>query len=324
MTKYHAIAIGPLLVGVVAIIFCIWSALGNDVNICVTTGCTLYEDFSLGGISLWWIGIGAFACLCVCALLGQRNAGRILAAFFLFGDCWLLLLMALTAPCISCLIIAFLFALSYFLFRRKYVMASKNTRPPLFRSSILLWIWAILFIVNLGQVARYQFDVWPMLDVAEDGNMRMFFSPSCRYCIKGVEEFSGNINVGFYPIAENESDVAQINKMIFLLNDGISIADALNQSKGTIFNSFWDAWNPDTLILRFRLLRNKSHLYAQGSQSVPFFERKGLPLKAISDNKVSETSTISRTESKSLDSELPEELLLSGQCGSSMPCPPNN
>lgn len=324
MTKNHAILAGPLILGLLAIAFCIWSALGNDVNICVTTGCTLYEDFSIAGVSLWWIGTGAFAVLCACAVLGQANAGRLLAGLFLLGDICLLLLMALTSPCISCLVIALFFALAYFLFRRQDQSGKRPNQPQPLRPSLLLWLWIILFVINLGQVARSQLDVWPILDEAGNGNLRMFFSPGCRYCSIGIDAYSGNINVAFFPIAENEAEVAQIARMISLLNDGMSIAEALAQSKGTTFDGFWAAWKPDTLVLRFRLLRNKAHIFAQGSQSVPFFERKGLPVEVIEKDRQSasapeaEKSTVYRQA----DENLPEELLLTGQCGGPVPCPP--
>ncbi|MBD5641937.1 MAG: hypothetical protein HDQ91_05920 [Desulfovibrio sp.] len=324
MTKNHAILAGPLVLGLLAIAFCIWSALGNDVNICVTTGCTLYEDFSIAGISLWWVGTAAFAILCIFALLGQREAGRFLAGLFLLGDIGLLLLMAFTAPCVSCLVIALFFALSYFLFRRQGQQGGRNNQAQPLRPSILLWVWLALFVVNLGQVARSQLDVWPILAESDDGNLRMFFSPECRYCIQGIDEYSGNINVSFYPIAENEAEIAQIDRMIDKLNEGMSLAEALAQSRGASFDSFWSAWNPDTILLRFRLLRNKAHIFAQGSQSVPFFERKGLPVELIA--RESKAAGIAKRQASPSggDENLPEELLLTGQCGGQVPCPPAN
>lgn len=324
MARTHAILTGPLILGLLAIAFCIWSALGNDVNICVTTGCTLYEDFSIGGISLWWVGTGAFAVLCICALLGQREAGRLLAGIFLLGDIGLLLLMAFTAPCISCLVVALFFALSYFLFRRQIQQGGRGNQLRYLRPSILLWIWLALFVINLGQVARSQLDVWPILAESDDGNLRMFFSPGCKYCVQGVDEYSGNINVSFYPIAENEAEVAQIDKMMGMLNDGMSLAEALAQSKGASFDGVWSAWNPDTIILRFRLLRNKAHIFAQGSQSVPFFERKGLPVEIIEKDRKAQASVRRQTPVSGRDEKLPEELLLTGQCGGPVPCPPSN
>lgn len=325
MTKIHAISVGPLILSLLAVAFCIWTALGNDVNICVTTGCTLYEDFSIAGISLWWIGTGAFTLLCICAILGQNLAGRLLAGLFLLGDICLLVLMALTAPCVSCLVIALFFALAYFLFRRSEQSAPHGSRLKVARPSILLWVWIALFVINLAQVGRSQLDIWPILDEGGDGFLKMFFSPGCHYCIEGVNAYSGNINVAFYPIAENEAEIAQINKMIVLLNEGTSISDALIQSKDATFDSFFSAWRPDVILLRFRLLRNKAHIFAQGSQSVPFFERKGLPPELMAKERRSAApQVLSRARTRGGDENLPEELLLTGQCGGPVPCPPSN
>lgn len=327
MTKNHAVLAGPLILSLLAIAFCIWTAFGNDVNICVTTGCTLYEDFSVFGISLWWIGAAAFAVLCICAIMGQAVPGRWLAGLFLLGDICLLLLMAVTAPCISCLVIALFFAVTYYLFRRQPASGkSQNVGQPL-RPSVLIWVWIALFVVNLGQVARSQMDVWPILDESGDSNLRMFFSPSCKYCIEGINVLSGNINVGFYPLAENEADVARIVKMEALLAEGMNLAEALGQSRDAVFEGIWAAWNPDTLLLRFRLLRNKAHVFSQGSQGVPFFERKGLPPdviaraeKARSPVQLEPPRQVS--VSSGGDPTLPVELQESTQCGGDVPCPP--
>ena len=329
MTKSHAILTGPLVIALLAVAFCIWTAFGNDVNICVTTGCTLYADFSVFGISLWWIGAVAFALLCACALLGQAAIGRNLAGLFLLGDIGLLTLMALTAPCVSCLLIATLFALAYFMFRRRATDGKRQGAMP--RSSVLLWIWLALFAVNLGQVARSQLDVWPILDESGEGNLRMFFSPTCKYCIEGVNALSGNINVAFYPLAENENDVAQIARMMALVDDGASMAEALVQSREESFTGIISAWSPEMILLRFRLLRNKAHVFAQGSQGVPFFERKGLPpgLIARSEKKTAPGHAPSLnpvTMNNGIaggDPTLPVELQENTQCGGAAPCPPS-
>ena len=85
MTKSHAIITTPLVLASIATVFCVWSALGNDVNFCVTTGCALYQDITIGKISLWWFGCAAFVTLAACAILGLAHIGRILAALFLLA-----------------------------------------------------------------------------------------------------------------------------------------------------------------------------------------------------------------------------------------------
>lgn len=331
MSNSRAILTTPFLAALLATAFCVWSAMGNDVNFCVTTGCTLYQDFSIGGISLWWFGTGAFTLLAACALSGQQGAGRWLAGLFLLGDIFLLALMALTATCVSCLVAAMFFALCYFLFSSQpRVKAGQQQKS---RRSFLLWLWAALFIINLGFVARSQLDVWPILDESGDPRMRMFFSPSCPYCVEGLNALSGKVNVAFYPVAENNADVYRLAKMQTLLAEGMSIAEALGQSMETTEPEGFEWLKPEIILLRFRLLRNKAHIFSSGSQSVPFFETKGLPADILAEVKKRNRERAVRglppagpppatADSGPKDHALPVELEEGQQCGGAIPCPP--
>ena len=340
MNRSHAILAGPLFFALLGTAFCVWSALGNDVNFCVTTGCTLYQDFTVAGISLWWFGTAAFGALAGLSLLGAAEWARIVAALAILGDICLLLLMAFTAPCISCLVAALLFAIIYFLLRREPAPQSRM-RPEGRRHSVLLWVWAALFVVNVGAVARSQADVWPILDESENPVTRMFFSPSCRYCIEGINALSGNVDVAFYPLAETEADVWKVARMRALLDEGLNIAQALAQSQKVQEPSGFASWRPGMLLLRFRLLRNKAHVFAAGSQGVPFFEQRGLPgdirerveraqqPRAQSDARPGRTGTspAAQDDDTPRDERLPLDtggLTSSGgtQCGGAVPCPP--
>lgn len=325
MTKNHASPAPALLPALLGLAFCIWTALGNEVNICVTTGCTLYADFTIAHISLWWFGAAAFTILSACAILGQCVPGMRLAALFLLGDVCLLILMACTAPCVSCLVAALLFALSYLFFRRGYAVLRKQESP---RRSILLWVWLALFVINLGQVARSQVDVWPILDESGDAKLRMFFSPLCRYCTEGIDVLSGNVDVAFYPVAESEADIARISRMQSLLDDGASMAEAVSQSREAVFENFWQGWSPAVILLRFRLLSNKAHIFSQGSQGVPFFERKGLPpdiaaraAKKPGPDQLDLPVPQAPVAPAGTDYTMPPELQGAGQCGAGVPCP---
>ncbi|MDO5483408.1 MAG: hypothetical protein Q4F27_00730, partial [Desulfovibrionaceae bacterium] len=170
MKRTREILVGALGVSLLATVFCVWSALGNDVNICVTAGCALYQDFSLGGFSLWWVGVAVFALLAALALLGAAESGRMVSGLALLGDIGLLALMALTAPCLSCLVVACLFALCYLCFRQSVFTHNGRLTP---RRSLLLLVWAVFFAVNLGAVARSQVDVWPITDAGEEVRTRL-------------------------------------------------------------------------------------------------------------------------------------------------------
>lgn len=342
MNRSHAILAGPLFFALLGTAFCVWSALGNDVNFCVTTGCTLYQDVTVAGFSLWWFGTAAFGILAALSLLGLAGLARRIAALAVFADIFLLLLLALTAPCISCLVAALLFALTYLLLRREPAAQGRILGQKR-RHSLLLWVWLALFVVNAGAVLRSQTDVWPILDESENAVTRMFFSPSCRYCIEGVNALSGKVDVAFYPLAETEADVWKVAHMRQLLDKGLNLAQALAQSQNITASPGLSAWRPDMLLLRFRLLRNKAHIFAAGSQGVPFFEQRGLPAdlreraerpqsgRSLADTQGArsvrgrtQTSGTAPLDDAPRDEHLPLDSGSSLQCGGKVPCPPGS
>jgi len=326
MRRSREILFGALSVSTLATIFCVWTALGNDVNFCVTTGCSLYQDFSIGGFSLWWLGVAVFALLAALALLGAAGIGRALSGLALLTDMGLLLLMAFTAPCTSCLVVAFFFAVVYLCFRHA-VHARAGQHMP--RRSLILLCWLLLFAVNLGAVARSQLGVWPIMDAGEDVRTRLFFSPSCPSCRTAVEKLSGRVDVGFYPLAEDDSDIARVARMRDLLEQGQNPAQAL-QGVQELPADGPGLFSPAMLWLRFRLLCNKAHVFASDTQAVPFVEFHGLPA-FLADKTRTENVTPPEKQRPTpeypvgLDHSLPLETLeplVSGRCGdASAPCP---
>ena len=356
MKRSREILTGPLCIALLAAAFCIWSAFGNDVNFCVTAGCSLYQDFTVGGISLWWLGTGTFAVLALLALLGAAAPGRLLAGLALLGDICLLLLMALTAPCVSCLVVAVFFALTYLGFRQaeQGQARGRGIQP---RRSALLLVWVLLFTVNVGAVARSQTAIWPITEGDDEATVRMFFSPSCPSCREGIDILSGHVDVAFYPLAENDSDVYRVAQMRRLLDTGMNLAEALGQSQNVTPPRGLAALSPDLLWLRFRMLRNKAHVFSAGAQTVPFFEYHGLPSMLVKQqarqNRQPAGSASNRTDSRTdipappppaqsqetpssarddqtggqpgaqdgQDAALPLDPQEAGQCGGAAPCP---
>lgn len=280
MKRNRKFCTAPFLTAALGVVFCVWTALGNDINLCVTAGCQLYQSASIAGVSLWWIGSVVFAFLGILALAGLADLGCLASGLVLAGDIGLLLLMALTAPCVACLVAAVFFALIYFFYqlevssaRISSSLARKNDGG---RRSIILMVWLLLFVVNLGAVVRSQTGLWPILDSDDNVGVRMFFSPSCPSCQKGVAALSGRVDVAFYPLAENDSDVYKVAAMQGLLDAGMSMADALREVQNAGPPSGIGQWF-DQVFLRWHLLRNKAHVFSAGAQTVPFFEYRGLP-----------------------------------------------
>lgn len=350
MKPSREILTGPLCIALPAAAFCVWSAFGNDVNVCLSASCALYQDFTLNGISLWWVGTGTFALLALLALLGTSAAGRLLAGLALLGDICLLLLMALTAPCVSCLVAAVFFALTYLGFRQAEQRQARG-RGHAPRRSVLLLVWLLLFTVNMGAVVRSHAAIWPITEGAEDATVRMFFSPSCPSCREGIDILSGHVDVAFYPLAENDNDVYRVAQMRRLLDTGANLADALSRSLNVTPPRGLAALSPDLLWLRFRMLRNKAHVFSAGAQTVPFFEYHGLPGMLVrqqgqnrqtgSPSKLRDARTDGAAPAASpkspdtslpaqdgrnngqagQDATLPLDPQVVGQCGGATPCP---
>ena len=336
MFRARPVLVQPLLMALLGLAFCVWSAFGNDINFCVTAGCTLYQDTTVGGISMWWFGAGAFGLLGTFALAGAVGLGRFCSALALLGDICLLALLAATAPCLLCLIAAIFFALTYRAFRRSVQPQAGLGRPAgNIAPSILLVVWTLLFIVNAGSVVRSQNDVWPLLDDETDAAVHLYFSPSCPSCREAVEALSGRVDVAFYPLAEGEIDVHKTQAMENLLGKGMSMAEALADVQNVaVPEGLWDKIRPELWFLRLRLLRNKAHVFGAGSSKVPFVEFRGLPASLVKQatprNDRPEASSRPQSvpalpEAPSgtpLDDKLPVELapLTSGHCSGNRPC----
>lgn len=81
----------PFFIALIGAAFSAWNALDAASVPCVTTGCTLYQNFSFGGFSLWWVGTGAFLLLGLLAL-GAMAASVVLWPALRFSRtvscCW--------------------------------------------------------------------------------------------------------------------------------------------------------------------------------------------------------------------------------------------
>ena len=168
----------PLLIAVCGIPFSAWHALDAASVPCVSAGCTLYQNFSINGYSLWWGGVGIFSLLGLLALTGRAVLGRWLA-------------MILTLPCVACMVAALLLALSYITFRAATL--ADTHRSALHHASPLLVLWGALFLLTLGGLARSEVGPWAIQapEMEDETTARVFFSPSCSACrqlVMGMSE----------------------------------------------------------------------------------------------------------------------------------------
>lgn len=319
----------PLFVALLGVAFCAWSASGNALNLCVTTGCALFQDLTVGGISMWWIGVAGFGVLALLAVSGRPALGLLGAGFALVLDCLLLVLMLLTAPCAGCLVAGLLFALTYAAFRQ-YAAPRRQARMG---RSLLLATWTVLCIINIAGIARSELGTWPLYG-SEDSSMRLYFSPSCSACREAIAILSGKANVVFYPVNEYDHDVTTIALMEQALARGATMQAALTSALAVErpTNEVSD-YSLSMLALRFRLLCNKARVFAAGGQ-LPYFEFKGLPA-AFTDKSAAASRSRSQTPAASSSSQspsaggastdysLPIDTGVAGSCGgpNAAPCP---
>lgn len=311
----------PLFVALLGAAFCAWSASGNAINLCVTTGCSLFQDLTIGGISMWWLGVAGFAVLILLAVSGRPLLAQFCAGLGLFIDACLLLLMLLTAPCAGCLVAGLLFALTYITFRYS------AHRPGRDKSrSYLLVVWFLLFVVNIGGIARAELGVWPLYG-NDSASTQMYFSPSCSACREGIAALSGKANVAFYPVNEYERDIATIALMERAVQGGASMQAALTSALAVEnAEDKFNAYSLDMLWLRFRLLCNKAHVFTAGGHVLPYFEFRGLPAALVAGESSARNRGTSAPAAKpqgSTDYTLPLDTGIAGSCGgaNTAPCP---
>ncbi|MBQ7456292.1 MAG: hypothetical protein IJS54_01570 [Desulfovibrio sp.] len=287
-------------------LFCLLIALHTGIDLCTTTGCTLYAETTIGGVSLWWYGLFAFVFLAALLLSRKNRLSYHVARLALFLDLCLLILMAATAPCINCLLVGLLFALTFYRVRR-WVLA--RSRPTF---SKLLLVWGLFFLINTWTVAKQEMGTWALLGNEKTATVHLYFSPSCSHCRDALALFAGSVDTAFYPISESPKDLARILAMKTLLAKDVPIDQAAEASQDAQELQGFAAYSPELLSLQLKLLLNKAYVLSQGSPGVPYVAFRGVPRlpKRASQN----TSTPLQTLDHTTDF-LPKELApTSNQC----------
>ena len=284
MKRSTNILVLPLFLSVLAFVFCLWIGLGNRFEICVTAGCTLFEDAKLAGISMWWYGAAAFTALGICSACRYPGAGFVLAWVFLFADALLLTLMIFTAPCINCLVVAGFFFLIFLCLRK----ADRDSGYMSFQKpakSLLVTLWSVLFIINIGAVLKSEVSTWSLGGNEKTASVHLFYSPSCSACRQAVEALAGKVDVAYYPVAEYPQDFARIAYMVSAVKKGETVNAAFQQ--------------------------------AQSAKPLPFIEYRGLPSQ-LTRNMRSEIARLEAEKAKL------EEQVKAGRQEEAQPAPVQN
>jgi hypothetical protein len=293
--------------------FTSWSAWGNAIDLCFTAGCTIYQDATIAGISVWWIGAGGFGLLALLAIVGRPMLALCVAAIALFLDCFLLLLLAVTSPCVACLIAGMFFALVYAAFR-----SAALVKRPLSRSWLLLF-WSFLLIANLLNVARSEMGTWAIKQAAAP-NMKFYFSPACSACQEGLRSLAEKTDVSFYAVAKNDQEILLIAAMRQAVRQGANMAEALKRAQEEPASAAANLYTPDMLLLRFALLRNASYALNAGGGVLPLIEYLGLPQENAFHAPRPERKS-PPPPPRAPDAVAPVENEAPAQCGGSTPCP---
>lgn len=275
----QSIAILPLSSSLAGILFCLWVALSSSEADCLATGCALYKDIAIAGISLWYVGAVAFAFLFLCALLRKNSLAYFCVSCMLIADIALLALMAFTAPCTNCLIVAALFACTFLFFRqsvKKIDTASHSNDAGPFHISWIFCIWGLFFFSNGLALVNEQMEAW-IIHGRPDAPMRIYFSPSCPSCRQAISTFAPlDAQVAFLPVAEDEADVYAIATIKNQLAKGESFFIAFRHAT-QINTAQPDLSFADYIELQWHLLRNKVRFYASDSPVLPLIQMHGMP-----------------------------------------------
>lgn len=324
MKAQHSVSRQAALFCAAGFLFCLWVHVGQVEEACFTAGCSLYQQTSVAGISLWIIGMAAFLVLGLLSLLGRASLALWLVRLGLVCDCFLLALLLITAPCFFCLIFAFLL-LCVYLSLRKSLLSRQGGMSREQRRSILLCIWGFFFICNVGIVAKSSVPRWDISDNIEDASVYMYFSPSCSVCRQGVEALSGNIDVAFFPVAESSWDVMRVARMEELLVEGMSMREAFLAAGSAARPSGTDLLAPSMIVLQLKLLFNKAHVFMEGGGRVPFLEYRGLPRHLLEKQKADSRQQRARVPQPVSapeweDPTLPLDSEVGGFCTGGRPC----
>ncbi len=277
------------------ILFSAWNVFAKETTFCLTEACQVFDDFTFLGVSLWLYSF-VFSTITLNLLsLGKVHLVRILLALALIGDSLLLMLMTITAPCFNCLIVAFLYALS---FMSMYFIEEKKSMKVIFI------IWSLLFIMNIGGLVKNMVTPYSIyLNPIHQGNpqnasMRVYFSPSCTSCreivnLLGTLDTTKQGDIAWFPVAENEEDIVLVRQMQNYISQGYNLKEALKKTlahSGEVpFPNFFTDFFAD-FIMQCKLLINQSHLNQAGTSRIPFVEYTGLPAHLSQQNTTHENS----------------------------------
>ncbi|MBI5591187.1 MAG: hypothetical protein HY881_11965 [Deltaproteobacteria bacterium] len=201
--------------------FCLLSAFRMTDVLCITQGCSVYEDFSVFGISPYWFGAAAFLMLLCFAVAWRGRYLTMVAALFLMLDSVFLATQILFWPCMKCLIVAVLFGA---------VMAAAMIQEKKTWMKWVMAIWFVLFFVDMAAVAKESISPWPVYGY-DAAPVHLYFSPTCPSCRGMIDALLAKTDaptqIALYPISKNSEDTGKIMFLEKQLKNGMALKEAM-------------------------------------------------------------------------------------------------
>lgn len=262
--------VGVMLVALLGGCYCVLQmVLPATIVPCITSGCKVVQDFSIGGVSLWLIGAGYFIVMFAIAIRKHWKFLWAISLFALTVDCLLLLVMFVFGSCLPCLGAAVFIAALYGIAALGYC-GSKSSCKFL----LPLIAWGGLFLAAVVSVGVEQLGVW-QISGEPRAERKVYFSPSCPACLDAIGIFSGR--AAFIPIAERKGDYEMLLAVQVTMSKGWGFEEALLHvmqapPETPIKQTFWES-----VLTRGMLLRNKAELSRMGVDRLPLIVINGSP-----------------------------------------------
>ncbi len=263
---------GSGLLALLGALYCLAALLGLGEALCVTNGCSLYQNFSLYGISLWHAGIATFLVLAALSFTGRATLALTLSRLTILADCFLLVLMSLTSPCLACMGAAFFLAVVFYSLYRAHAKLNGTKHPT--RSRILA-VWLLCMAAAVLLVIKELSAPTPWHG-PEDAPVRLYFSPHCPACLLAVEAAAVSpLPVAYYPVAVDLDEVKVILAMEEDLARGVPLLESLRKFRASPPERV--PLGLHTLSTLWQILRNRADVLALGKGSVPLLLINGVP-----------------------------------------------
>lgn len=261
-------------VSVIGLCFSVYNILSVFLfdTVC-TEACGLFANFTIMGVSLWWVSAVFFTVVLILSLFGLAYCIRVLTAAALFADVFLLFIMLNTTLCFLCVCAGILVACSY------YTVRYENRRPlDPYPKTLLLSLWSIMFVLLLGSAINANQRGISFAKV-ENPATNIFFSPSCPACKKILMAEHENKNIAWYPVEEKENDIWRILFMQERINAGDTVYQALlkaEESKPEERVKLADMLQLKYFVMQYKVWKNTA-IVKRRTQAIPYIEVFGTP-----------------------------------------------